>query len=176
MPRTAEGEFIFLCSMGDVAFCDNKHFKRLIEFVRKHGDRTFLLQSKDPGKAFMRIKEYPPNLILGITLETNRDAGYDRVSDAPKPSKRYADFLNVRHSRKMVTIEPVLAFDLDELVNMVTKLKPCMTWVGFNSKETKRPTVPAPTLEEFRALQKYLKKSGLDVIVKSMIPLPVPVK
>ena len=59
---------------------------------------------------FRRVK-WPRNVILGVTIETNRDDLAMRVSRAPPPSKRFRDFLAVEHEPKMVTHEPIMEFD-----------------------------------------------------------------
>lgn len=109
----------------------------------------------------------PKNLVIGITLETNRDKGYDKVSKAPKPSKRFKDFLKINHGSRMVTIEPILKFDLDVMVDWVKQIKPCMIWMGYDSKNTK---LDEPTEEEFRELHWALGREGFPVVLKKAYP------
>ena len=124
LPRTKFMQFIFTCSNGDVAFCKTESLRKIVDRIRSESSKTFLIQSKDPEK-FNRLI-FPDNVILGITLETNRNKNYGKYSKAPIPSKRYGDFLAVKHPLKMVTVEPVMDFDLNVMVHWIKKINPCM--------------------------------------------------
>jgi hypothetical protein len=162
-PRTKEDEFIFTCASGDISFCSTPFFKKIIQVIESKADRTFLLQSKNPA-TFNRV-EIPENVMLGITLESNRDDLVKAVSKAPAPSKRVKDFLVIDHSRKTVTIEPILSFDHDVMLKMIKDINPEMIWLGFNSKI--KPVLPEPTQKEFNNLHKALKKEGFKVTLKA---------
>ena len=75
------------------------------------------MQSKNPA-TFNRM-DIPENVMLGITLETNRDALVKAESKAPVPSQRYKDFAAIKHPRKMITIEPIMKFDLDVMCKYI---------------------------------------------------------
>ena len=128
LPKTKYMQFIFTCSSGDVAYCPIDYLEEIIARIRSEPDKTFLIQSKDP-KTFNRVI-FPKNVILGTTLETNRDKLCEGISKAPKPSRRYKDFLEVKHQPKMVTIEPVMDFDLNVMIDWVENINPCMVWLG----------------------------------------------
>ena len=110
LQKTKYMQFIFTCSSGDIAFCNDRHLEKIIDVIRQRPNKTFLIQSKD-FQTFSRAV-FPKNVILGTTLETNRDELAEAISKAPNPSQRYKDFLDVRHDLKMVTIEPVMDFDI----------------------------------------------------------------
>jgi len=165
-PRTRFLQFIFTCANGDIAFATDDQVRRILDTIRAHNDRTFLLQTKDPGRAFSRpgIK-LPRNLVAGITLETNRDELAQRVSKAPPPSQRHQDFLAVQHKAKMVTIEPVLDFDLDTMIEWITELEPVMVWLGYDSK---RCDLPEPPLDKVKQLHWELSQLGIPVLLKTI--------
>jgi hypothetical protein len=102
---------------------------------------------------------------LGTTLETNRDDLYEGISKAPKPSARYKDFLKVKHPLKMITMEPVIDFDLDVMVNWITKINPCMVWLGYDSRSS---GLPEPELEIVKSLYWELGTRGFTVILKKI--------
>ena len=77
LPSTKNDEFIFTCSPSDISFCPISFLKKIIKRIEANPKKTFLIQSKNP-KTFNRIV-FPDNVILGITLETNRDKGYGKV-------------------------------------------------------------------------------------------------
>jgi hypothetical protein len=161
LPRTNNNEFIFTCSSADIAFCSTPYLKKIIKRIEKEEDKTFLIQSKDP-KTFGRVI-FPENVILGTTIETNRDKY--KISKAPKTSKRFKDFLKIKHPLKMITVEPVLDFDLDVMVRWVKQIKPCVVWLGFDSKNN---NLPGPDLKKFNRLQREIKKAGIKVILKTV--------
>jgi len=161
LPQTGYMQFIFACANGDVSFCRDEWFEQILDRIRKDKGRTFLIQSKNP--AYFLKWDFPSNVILGTTIETNRDVGF---SNAPCASKRYADFLRVDHNPKMVTIEPVMDFDLDTVVEWIKTINPVMVWLGYNSKSR---ILPEPNPEKFRELYFELGKSGFTVFLKTVI-------
>ena len=128
-------------------------------------DRTFLIQSKNPA-TFRRVK-WPRNVILGVTIETNRDDLAMKVSRAPPPSKRFRDFLAVEHEPKMVTHEPIMKFDLEALLEWDVELNPALVWIGYDSK---RCGLPEPTPKEVKDLCWSLTRAG---IISMEYSLPV---
>ncbi len=163
LPQTGFGEFVFTCASGDVAFCKTKYLERIAERMRNDPTRTFLIQSKNPA-TFARVK-WPSNVVLGTTIETNQDASCRAISKAPPPSRRLLDFLAIDHRSKMVTIEPVMAFDMDVMVDWMGKLNPCLIWLGF---DTKGCGLPEPTMEQVRELHWRLSLLGIPVRLKEL--------
>ena len=159
LPTTNYMQYIFTCSNGDIAFCETDYLKKIIKRIKKEPNKTFLIQSKDP-KTFKRVA-FPRNVILGTTIESNKDDLVEAVSKAPKPSERYNDFLEVNHPTKMITIEPVIDFDLDIMISWVIEIKPCMVWLGYDSKKN---NLVEPELE--KVLQLYWELGKRDFLVK----------
>ena len=163
LPKTRFGQFVFTCSNGDIAFCTTEYLERIVDRMRRDAAKTFLLQSKNP-QTFNRVT-FPDNVILGTTIETNRDDGYGKISKAPVPSQRCRKFLNVRHRSKMVTIEPVLDFHADVLVNWISEINPCLIWLGYDSRKNR---LPEPSLEKLKALYWELGRRGFTVVLKTI--------
>lgn len=163
LPKTKHMQFIFTCSSGDIAFCPTEYLKEIIARIQSEPYKTFLIQSKDP-QTFNRAI-FPKNVILGTTLETNRDELCEGTSKAPKPSQRYKDFAKVNHPLKMMTIEPVMDFDLDVMIDWVENINPCMLWLGYDSGKNK---LPEPELEKVKSLHWQLAKKGFVVILKTI--------
>ncbi len=78
---------IFVCGNADLAFCEPNYIRRIIDAVRRHSARcphkTFFFQSKQPRVFAPFLSDFPDSVILLTTLETNRDKGYDKVSEVP---------------------------------------------------------------------------------------------
>jgi hypothetical protein len=169
IPRTRYIQFIFTCANSDITFCPTHYLEEIIAKIKKESGKTFLIQSKNP-RTFNRVS-FPDNVILGTTIETNRDKLCKAIATAPPPSQRYEDFLKIKHplkikhSLKMVTIEPVMDFDLNVMVKWMKDIKPCMIWLGYNSK---KGHLPEPKLEKVRELHWELSKAGFVVVLKTI--------
>lgn len=168
LPRTGPFEFIFTCSHGDISFCDDAYFGKILARISKETEKTFLLQSKSPKKAFDREGiVIPRNVILGTTIETNRAELCRRFTNAPPPELRFRQLRDLDHPCKMVTIEPVMVFDLDVMVQWIAEIKPKLVWLGYDSKNC---GLVEPTQQEFQALLWELAKLGVAVILKKSEP------
>ena len=161
-PKTTGKQFVFFPKGGDLAFAHPTHILEMLKFVENNQQTTFLFgQTKAPQ--YLSNYHYPQNAILAITLETNRTEfdtpskikNYNDISLAPKPFMRVTDFIRVNHNRKAVIIEPVLQFDLDDLVRWIRFIKPEFVYLGY---DTKKCRLPEPTLTETRALKRELEK------------------
>ncbi len=116
-------------------------------------------------KTFERVV-FPDNVILGITLETNRDKLNSNISKAPKPTQRFKDFMIIDHPRKMITIEPIVDFDLDVMVEWMKQINPHIVWMGYDSKS--KCDFPEPSLDKFNSLHKKLEQAGIQVKLKTV--------
>ncbi|MGA2309435.1 MAG: DUF5131 family protein [Candidatus Bathyarchaeia archaeon] len=153
LPRTNKNDFIFCCDMGDVAFCEPEWMEQILARIEQLHDRTFLIQSKNPS-VFSDYR-FPENVLLGTTLETNRDDLYSGMSKAPLPSQRYKAMLNLRHPKKIVTMEPVIDFDVETMEKWVREIGPEVCYVGYDSKKN---YLPEPELAKVEVLMKKLSK------------------
>jgi len=162
LPRTDGNDFIFCCDMGDVAFCEPDWMQQILARIKKLPDRTFLIQSKNPS--IFRGYQFPENVLLGTTIETDRDNLYQGISSAPLPSQRYRAMMKLRHSRKIVTIEPILDFDVEILEEWISNIGPETCYVGYDSKKN---YLPEPELSKVKALMKKLKETT-NVRAKTM--------
>ncbi len=161
-PETAEVAAIFVCAPGDTS-CATEFVKQIVPWVEAKQKTIFLIQSRNP-QTFGHVA-FPSNVVLGTTLETNRDAGYREVSQAPLPSTRYRDLLAVDHSRKMVSIEPVMKFDHDIMIEWITSIGPELVWLGFGPGSG---TLPEPTRDEVMALNDDLVARGIPVLLQTI--------
>lgn len=161
-PRTHEGEFVFLVDMGDPSFIPATDFMRILDYCKKYSDRTFLLQSKDPQ--YFEDFDFPENVVLGTTLETNDDGLCVTISKAPPPSKRIAGMMRLleKKLREMITVEPILKFDLAALSSMILSVRPWRVYVGYDSHPNEN-RLPEPSLAEADALVSALNSAGIDV-------------
>ena len=162
-PKTYSDEFIFFPSASDWTFIPQDVGDKAIEYMKKYHDRKFLCQTKDP--ACFGFYKFPGNAILGITLETNIAEVAKAVSDAPSPEFRYMAFKSLAHANKIVTVEPVLNFNLVILTQWIRDIKPMRVYVGFDNHGCH---LDEPSESETLMLIQELRRVGLDVREKGM--------
>jgi len=169
-PATKGEQFIFFPKGGDLAFAQPHEILELIRYTEKNPQATFLIQTKAPE--WMRYYKFPDNVILDITWETNRTtfhtcSNYCEYSEISKANltNRISDFLNVKHSRKAITIEPILQFDLSNMVNAISAIRPEFVYVGYDTKGCK---LPEPKLKETLELLNVLSNKGYKVRPKTL--------
>lgn len=144
-PKTKDDEFIFVVATGDICFAERPYVKKIMHRIEQYPDRNFLVQTKNPEKLFSKISSFPDNVSLDVTIETNRDEGYNKVSKAPRPSERFEAYTSFRHPHKFLTIEPVIEFDRKVFLNKIEELNPERVYIGYESQGVFRlMKVPEP--------------------------------
>jgi len=133
-----EGYVVFVESCGDLFANEipKDWIRRVLDYLRNFPDTTFLLQTKNPKRfADFDWNLYPANCILATTIETNRDY---HLTKAPNPFHRYHAFhdvivetCNLFHF--LVSIEPVMDFDLEVMKDWMLSLSPDFTSIGADS-------------------------------------------
>jgi len=164
-PKFKAGETWFIQSMGDFAFLYIQDKRRIIDIVKYHPETLFYLQSKNPELAFsqpgLTPLIFPNNLVLGTTIESDfhskklaKGKPYSAYSRAPVPKRRYKALCKHPHSRKYVTIEPIMQFDSVTLLSWLKEMKPEFVYVGYlnPSWKAKKLQIPEPKLLETLAL------------------------
>lgn len=102
-------------------------------------NNRYLFQSKNPS----RFKDwtFPTDTILGTTIESNRCC-CDFTPKAPCTSQRYLTMKDIPY-HKMVSIEPIMNFGLDILVDWIKQIAPEFVSIGADSKGHHLPEPPA---------------------------------
>jgi len=154
LPKTKGDEFIWVGSSGDISFISDDNMEKLLEKVKEYPDRTFFFQTKNPH--WFQDWEFPKNVLLGITLESN--IHYPEISSAPSPWKRITNFYFVEHPRKSITIEPILKFDYGSLWGWINDVKPERVYIGYDSKKCKLPEPPLKKVMSFISELKRITK------------------
>lgn len=162
--KMPNGKIIWPGSSGDITFADPTIFSILISPITAHIEKTFYLQSKNPECFKSQLHKFSglKNLILITTLETNRDKDYHLISKAPCPSVRAHDFMQLKWPRKIITIEPIMDFDIDEFIIMITNINPEAVYIGYNSHPKAVP-LPEPPLKKTMELIENLKWHNITV-------------
>jgi protein gp37 len=126
------GNTIFVGSATDIfgEWVPSSAIKSILQYCGKFPN-TYLFQTKNPKRFAEFIGLLPKDSIIATTLETNRK--YD-ISKAPQPFQRYQEFLTIEFPRKMISIEPILDFDLKEFLMWIENINPEFVSIGADSK------------------------------------------
>jgi len=163
------GNFIFVGSSCDM-WAENIPLdwiiKTLNHCVWYEDGNSYLFQSKNPIR--FNGWDFPKNTILGTTIESNRCC-CDFTPNAPCTSQRYLSMKKIALP-KMVSIEPIMDFDLDVMVRWIAEIKPEFVSIGADSRGHK---LPEPLPDKVKALIEALKeftevkiKSNLNRLLK----------
>jgi hypothetical protein len=108
----------------------------------------YLFQTKNP-KRFNGFMEYlPSDSILACTIETNYGADYGfEFSKAPTVGERFNIMANIKLP-KMISIEPIVDFDLIEMISWIKTIQPDFVSIGADSKHHNLPEPSSEKVEE----------------------------
>ena len=168
--RFGKGDLVFVSDMGDMfaPFIQDNWIKQVLEHIKQFPEAEFLFMTKNPQRYLELLPFIPQNAILGTTIETNIDSTItqDNTSKAPAPSKRAEAMKALNWHKKIVSIEPILDFDLDTLVNWITAIDPFIVYVGYDNYNN---LLHEPLMEKTLTLMQELSKNAL-VIKKTIRP------
>lgn len=152
-----ENNFIFVGSSCDM-FAENideSWINKTLNHCDKF-DNKYLFQSKNPENFFYWMFSLPDNSTICTTLETNRV--YPGImKNAPIPRKRVLTFQKIRiRFEKIITIEPIIDFDLKEFIQMIYNCGPKQVNIGADSGGHNLPEPPKEKiLELIQELEKF---------------------
>ena len=117
---------------------------------------SYLFQTKNP-KAYSEYAVYIAALndfVLCTTIETNRF--YPEImKNSPKPIERALAMDKLAYTKRYLTIEPIMDFDLSDLIELVKFCHPKQVNIGADSGNNH---LPEPSKEKILALIDELKK------------------
>lgn len=155
-----EGNFIFVGSSCDM-WADEVPEDWILETLshcREH-DNMYLFQSKNPERFYMAERLFPKKTHLGTTIETNRT--YPEMGKASEPEHRMIALNQLSHTfPTMVTVEPIMDFDIDYLHHLVSMCKP--EWVNVGA-DSKGHDLPEPTAMKILSLIGRLEKENIEI-------------
>lgn len=153
------GNFIFVGSSCDLwakeipSYWIENTMLRIHEF-----DNTYLFQSKNPNRfisfGINQNPVFPLKTRLCTTIETNRWYGKYMVN-SPHPEVRSMAMNRIDGIQKYITIEPIMDFDLYDMVSMIKYAGPLQVNIGADSGNN---NLPEPSKEKLLALIEELKK------------------
>jgi len=131
-----EGNFIFVGSSCDMWAEDipENWIDWTLDCVNQF-DNQYLFQTKNPSR-FWDSRElpatWPTRCVLCTTIETNRE--YPAImGKTPTPRERSTAMKRLKMYRRYVTVEPIMAFDLAPMVEIIKRCEPVQVNIGADS-------------------------------------------
>ena len=154
---------IFVASTGDLFgdWVDADIIHRVLQLCRKYPSTTYLFQSKNPGRFIEFMNYFPMHTIFGTTIESNQ---ITIPMHAPIPVDRRNAMLRLDQYDKMISIEPIMDFDLPVMVDWMRQIKPKFVSIGADSKGH---NLPEPSGKKVRKLIAALGMQGIEVKIKN---------
>lgn len=146
---------IFVCAQHDL-FANDIPYKWVIRILNylitqqeRGANNTYLFQSKNPALFLEFMGFFPVNPIFGTTIESNIE--YPDISKAPTVFNRMLNMQLISKigHRTMVTIEPILDFDVEPLVEIIERINP--EWVNIGAA-TGNHNLPEPSKKKVAQL------------------------
>jgi hypothetical protein len=147
------GKVIFVVSGSDLFAQDipQEWIDKTITYCKQFPGNKYLFQSKNPSRINGSL--LPNNSIVCTTIESNRWYP-DVMRNSPPPYKR-AVGMQCIDLPKYLTIEPILDFDLDDMIEIIKGVNPEQVNIGADSGNSH---LPEPSKEKLLALIDELKK------------------
>jgi DNA repair photolyase len=135
-----------------------------------------IFQTKNPERMSMFAHLFrmfnKQALMFGTTIETNRL--YQGISNAPPVQERslaLSSFVKSNGYESFVTVEPIMDFDTQDMVSLVSAPSPSKVWIGADSKDSR---LIEPGAIKVNNLAITLIRRGIRVGFKSNITRIVP--
>lgn len=138
------GNKIFVGSSTDM-WAKNVPTEWIYEVLAKcrNYDNTYLFQSKNVYRFrpdILNKWNIPDKTMIGTTIESDRDYG---ISKAIPPKDRAEYFAQIEWISRMVSVEPIMDFDLEGMIKLIARIKPEFVSIGADSKNNDLPEPPA---------------------------------
>jgi hypothetical protein len=158
------GNTWFVCAQNDL-FANTvpqDFIEEILHRCRIYDDNEYVFQTKNPVRYMRCGCTFPSSSLFGCTIETNHiyenDMGLT-ISKSPSVASRMLAMEKLE-SRKFITIEPILDFDVDILSDWIKRINPEFVNIGADSK---RHNLPEPSADKIHALIEKLTEYGIEI-------------
>ena len=151
----SKSKIIFVVGQNDL-FANNvpeEYIKRIVGRCNAWPQHIYFFQTKNPDRFISFLHDFPKKSILCTTIETNRQ--YSQMGFAPTTYERALAMYKITGYEKQVTLEPIMDFDLSEMVILIRMCHPVKVNIGGDSKNNH---LPEPSKEKLLELIDELKK------------------
>ncbi len=158
---------IFVCSTVDMFHpsIPDEWIEEVLKYCNEFPDNKYLLQTKNPHRYWHFTHLITDKYALCTTIETNRDTS--DISIAPLTCRRAVQMavLSNHGYNVSITIEPVIEFDLDIMIEWMKEINPLWISIGADSKGY---NLDEPSWDKVEALITELKKFTRVVIKNNL--------
>lgn len=166
-----EENTIFVEHMNDL-FAEKvpqKFVDDILDHCNRYPRNKYVFQTKNPYRPFEMLDQYdnylsrlPDDCMIGTTIETNDEEILLSHSKAPAPIDRFVWITALRAMglETFITIEPVMMFDSDILVNWIVEAQPVFVNIGADSK---RCGLLEPSKADLQVLIEDLQTEGIEI-------------
>jgi DNA repair photolyase len=155
------GNFIFVCSGCDLLAKDVpfEMIKSVIDYTRLFPENKYLIQTKNPERLLYPLLGLSTDLhTICTTIETNHYCpGITKKSPHPVSRAFALRKLASKGFETMVTIEPIINFDTDKLLELIHMTKATQVNIGADS-DHKKNKLAEPLPEKIHELISELEK------------------
>lgn len=150
--------FIFVSSMGDMwgDWVPDDWILSVLEIVRESPKATFLFLTKNPARYAEFWAHIPSNVVLGATIEGNASTN----GQAPAVTQRLVEMARLRGMAPgrhlMISIEPIMEFNLDSFVEQIRVIEPAFVYVGYDNHPNLHAHLYEPPLAKTQELIRHL--------------------
>ena len=128
LPKKFSNKTVFVSDMGDLFgdWVKNKWIAQVLKSIENSPTSEFLLLTKNPKRFKDFLELFPENVILGATIETNRNYTTPN-SKKYKPQTRfhrYVSMKSLRWHKKFLAIEPLMDFDAKIFEKWICEIRP----------------------------------------------------
>ncbi len=158
------GRFIFMGSSTDM-FADNVPTDWIIQVYNhclEYDQNRYLFQSKNPSR-FLEpslishpLMQRMDIVCFATTIETNREQPVVSMAESMKDRAIAMQKLRAKGFPVMVTMEPIMDFDLDDVMAMMAYIRPFQVNIGCNTSRTVH--LPEPNREKILSLVQTLSQ------------------
>lgn len=166
--KFGKGKTIFIDHMIDLFAEDmpEGNIERVLAHCREYPENQYVFQTKNPSRVLAHnlLCRVPEQAIFGTTIETNDVSILQGYSKAPAPIDRACALSHISGAPTFLTIEPIMKFNLQELVRLVARASP--SWVNIGA-DSKHQNLPEPSYAEVEELTAEIWHLGIEVREKS---------
>ncbi len=166
--KFGEGLNIFVGSSIDMfnKKIPNEWIDIILSFLRRY-DNYYFFQSKNPAR-FKNFK-FPEKTKICTTIES--DIFYkETMQNSPKPYERVIGIMNLPYE-KYITIEPIMDFNLFQMVRYIKMIRPTQVNIGADSQKKDLIEPKSMKVKELiKELSEFTNihiKSNLNRIIKN---------
>jgi DNA repair photolyase len=157
-----KGKTIFVDHMNDLfaAEVSDRVLTKVLDHTKTYPDNIYVFQTKNPGRAWLYRNWFPPEYMIGTTIETDRDLS--QLSRAPYPAQRACGIALFagKGVSTFITIEPVMDFHSEKFPAMIIAAWPQFVNIGADSK---RSYLDEPSPEKLNQLILDLTRAGVAI-------------